>query len=112
MALGVLAEIAPVAARVRQPLRPVVLIGLALASSGVLGAVTQSNHVLNLDGSTSDRLSSTLPFLLFNGLPLLGVLVVQHAGDDAEGTDRQVARGHGRGQGGGLGAEVCPKVTT
>ncbi len=75
LALGVLAEIAPVTARVRQPLRPVVLIGLALASSGVLGAVTQSNHVLNLDGSNSDKLSSTLPFLLFNGLPLLGVLV-------------------------------------
>jgi len=75
MALGVLAEIAPVTARVRQPLRPVVLIGLALASSGVLGAVTQSNHVLNLDGSAGDKLASTLPFLLFNGLPLLGVLV-------------------------------------
>ena len=75
MAIGVLAEIAPVTARVRQPLRPVLLIGLGLASAGVLGAVTQSSHTLNLDGTSSDKISSTLPFLLFNGLPLLGVLV-------------------------------------
>jgi len=75
MAIGVLAEVAPVTARVRQPLRPVVLIGLGLATSGVLGAVTQSSHTLNLDGSSSDKISSALPFLLINGLPLLGVLV-------------------------------------
>lgn len=75
MALGVLAEIAPVTARIRQPLRPVVLVGLGLASSGVLGAVTQSSHVLSLDGSAGDKISSALPFLLFNGLPLLGALV-------------------------------------
>ena len=75
MALGVLAEVAPVTARIRQPLRPVVLIGLGLASSGVLGAVTQSSHVLSLDGSATDKVNSAIPFLLFNGLPLLGALV-------------------------------------
>lgn len=75
MALGVLAEIAPVTARVRQPLRPVLLTGLGLASAGVFGAVTQSSHTLNLDGSGSDTFASVIAFLLFNGLPLLGVLV-------------------------------------
>ena len=75
MALGVLAEIAPVAARIRQPQRPVVLAGLALISTAIIGAVTQSNHVLNLTGTNGDKLSSTILFLLTNGLPLLGVLV-------------------------------------
>lgn len=75
MALGVLAEIAPVVARIRQPQRPVVLIGLGLMSAAIIGAVTQSSHTLNLSGSNSDKLTSTLLFLLTNGLPLLGVLV-------------------------------------
>lgn len=75
MALGVLAEIAPVVARVRQPQRPVVLAGLGLVTAAVLGAVTQQQHLLDLNGSASDKLQSTILFLLFNGLPLLGVLV-------------------------------------
>lgn len=75
MALGVLAEVAPVTARVRQPLRPVVLVGLGLVTTAVFGAVTQSSHVLVLDGSAGDKITSAIPFLLFNGLPLLGALV-------------------------------------
>lgn len=75
LALGVLAEIAPVAARIRQPQRPVVLIGLGLVSTALIGAVTQSSHVLNLSGTNSDKLTSTIFFLLTSGLPLLGVLV-------------------------------------
>jgi heme/copper-type cytochrome/quinol oxidase subunit 1 len=75
MALGVLAEIAPVAARIRQPLRPVMLGGIALISTAIIGAVTQTNHALDLSGTNSDKLSSTLLFLLTNGLPLLGILV-------------------------------------
>ena len=75
MALGVLAEIAPVAARVRQPLRPVMLGGIALISTAIIGAVTQTNHVLDLSGTNNDKLSSTVLFLLTNGLPLLGILV-------------------------------------
>lgn len=75
-ALGVLAEVAPVTARVRQPLRPVVLAGLGLVSSAVLGTVTQSAHVLDWSGSASDKIKSAIPFLLFNGLPALGMLVV------------------------------------
>lgn len=75
MALGVLTELAPVTAKARQPLRPVVLVGLALVTTGAFGAVTQTAHVLDLDGSTGDKLQSTVLFLFFNGLPLLGVLV-------------------------------------
>lgn len=76
MALGVFAEVAPVAARVRQPVRGAVLAGLGLASTGVLGAVTQSTHTLDLDGGVADKIQSALPWLFFNGLPLLGGLVV------------------------------------
>ena len=76
MALGVLAEVAPVASRVRQPLRPAVLAGLGLVSSGVLGAVTQSSHHLVWEGGLGDKIQSAIPWLVFNGLPLLGVLVV------------------------------------
>jgi heme/copper-type cytochrome/quinol oxidase subunit 1 len=76
MALGVLAEVAPIAGRIRQPQRPIVLAGLGLISTAIIGAVTQTNtHVLVLSGTTSDKLSSTLLFLLTNGLPLLGVFV-------------------------------------
>lgn len=76
MALGVFAEVAPVASRVRQPLRPAVLAGLGLVSSGVLGAVTQSSHHLVWKGSATDKIQSAVPWLIFNGLPLLGVVVV------------------------------------
>ena len=75
MALGVLAEVAPVTGGIRQPLRPVVLAGLALATSAVLGAVTQSSHVLAWTGSNSDKVKSAIPFLIFNGLPLLGIFI-------------------------------------
>lgn len=76
MALGVFAEVVPVASRVRQPMRPAVLAGLGLVSSGVLGAVTQSSHHLVWKGGLSDKIQSALPWLIFNGLPLLGVVVV------------------------------------
>jgi|GEM_PF-205195 len=75
MAFGVLAEITPVTAGVRQPLRPIVLAGLGLASAGVLGAVTQSFHSLEWTGSASDKIQSAIPYLLFNGVPLLGAIV-------------------------------------
>lgn len=76
LALGVFAEVAPVAAKVRQPLRGAVLAGLGLVSTAALGAVTQSSHTLSLDGGAGDKLQSALPWLFFNGLPLLGGVVV------------------------------------
>lgn len=74
-ALGILAELAPVAGRRRHPNRSLVLVGGGLVSTAVLGAVTQSRHVLEWTGSTGDKLTSAIPFLFFNGLPLLGTLV-------------------------------------
>jgi heme/copper-type cytochrome/quinol oxidase subunit 1 len=73
MALGVLAEIAPITARVRQPLRPIVLTGIALITTAVLGAVTQSQHLVDFSGSNAVK--TFVPFIVFNGLPLLGVLI-------------------------------------
>jgi heme/copper-type cytochrome/quinol oxidase subunit 1 len=75
IAVAVLADIAPVTAGARQPLRAAVFAGIGLVSAGALGAVTQSQHVLSTDGSAGDTVSSALPYLIFNGLPVLGVLV-------------------------------------
>lgn len=76
MALGVLAEVAPATARIEQPMRPVVFTGLVLVSTALLGTVTQTNHMFDWTGSGSDTIKSGLLYLLFNGLPTLGVLVV------------------------------------
>ena len=76
IALGVFAEVATNATRRRHPLRPVVQVGLGLSSAGILGAVTQSQHQFTWDGSLVDKVQSALPWLLFSGLPLLGVLIV------------------------------------
>lgn len=76
MALGVLAEVAPITARTEQPLRPIILGGIAIISTAVLGAVTQSAHILDWAGTNSDKVKSTLLHSLFNGLPLLGILIV------------------------------------
>ena len=76
IAAGVVAEIAPVAAGARQTLRGAVYAGLGLISTGLLGAVTQSQHVLNTDGALADKVKSAIPFLLFNALPVLGLLAV------------------------------------
>lgn len=76
IAIGILAEIAPVTARSRQKLRGPVLTGIGLVSTGAVGAVTQSQHVLVLDGSLVDKIKSALPFLIFNGLPALGLVIV------------------------------------
>jgi heme/copper-type cytochrome/quinol oxidase subunit 1 len=76
MALGVLAEVAPATARTEQPLRPIVLAGLAIISTAVLGAVTQTAQILDWAGTNSDKVKSTLLHSLFNGLPLLGMLIV------------------------------------
>ena len=76
IAVAVLAEIAPVVAGTRQPLRGPALAGVGLVTTGLLGAVTQSHHVLDTDGGFADTVKSAIPYLLFNGLPVLGVLVV------------------------------------
>ena len=75
--VGVLAEIAAVSSGKRQPLRPVLLTGIALVSIAALGGATQVQHGITWTGTTtSEKIQELIPFAIFNALPLLGVLVV------------------------------------
>lgn len=74
--VGVLAHVAPLAARVAQPLRPVMLVGFALIAATIVGTVTQTPRTLSLEGAFTDILTSLVPWALYNLLPVLGVLVV------------------------------------
>ena len=77
MGAGVLAEIAAVVSGKRQVLRPVLLTGIAIVSVAALGGATQVQHgVTWTNTSGSDKVKELIPFLIFNALPLLGVLVV------------------------------------
>ncbi|NDC44969.1 MAG: hypothetical protein EBZ55_02620 [Actinobacteria bacterium] len=76
MSFGILADIAPVAARRRQLLRGGMLVAIGLVSTVVLGTVSQTPQVFEWKGSASDKVSSAIPFALFNLLPLLGAVVV------------------------------------
>ena len=77
MGVGVLAEIAAVVSGKRQVLRPVLLTGIAIVSVAALGGATQVQHALTwTNTSSSDKVKELIPFLIFNALPLLGVLVV------------------------------------
>ena len=76
MAVGALADMGPVVSGGRQPLRGGALAGIGLVTTAVLGAVTQSQHVLTWTGSAGDKIQSLITFAFFNLLPVLGVLVV------------------------------------
>jgi heme/copper-type cytochrome/quinol oxidase subunit 1 len=76
MAIGALADMGPVVSGGRQPLRGAALAGIGLVTTAVLGAVTQSQHVLTFTGGAADKVQSLVTFALFNLLPILGVLVV------------------------------------
>jgi len=77
MGAGVLAEIAAVVSGKRQVLRPVLLTGIAIVSVAALGGATQVQHAVTwTNTSASDKVKELVPFLIFNALPLLGVLVV------------------------------------
>jgi heme/copper-type cytochrome/quinol oxidase subunit 1 len=45
-------------------------------SVALVGTVTQSFYALQLDGELSDIAKSLVPFLFYNALPILGVLIV------------------------------------
>ena len=75
-AIGLLAELAPIAARIRQPLRGLMLIGVALVSASMFGTVTQTSHIFAWGGSASDKVKSFIPYAWFNLLPVLGVVMV------------------------------------
>ena len=74
--LGVLAQIVATMTRGKQPLRAGLFVGVGLMSTAVIGAVTQSSHTVNFSGNISDILKSLIPYLFFNDLSILGVLVV------------------------------------
>ena len=75
--VGVVAEIATVAGGRRHPLRAILLVGAGVLTVAALGAATQVQHAVTwTDSSGSDRVKDLIPFLIFNGLPLLGALVV------------------------------------
>ena len=75
-AIGLLAELAPVAARIRQPLRGAMLVGVGLVSTAMFGTVTQTSHMFVWGGTLSDKLKSAIPYAWFNLLPILGVVIV------------------------------------
>ena len=81
-AIGFVAELIPVTARRRMPLRGVVLIGLSLVGISAFAGVTQVGHALPWAGSGLNfkgfwtKLSDFLDFGFFNVLPVLGALVV------------------------------------
>jgi cytochrome c oxidase subunit 1 len=75
-AIGLLAELAPIAARIRQPLRGAMLVGVGLVSTAMFGTVTQTSHVFVWSGSLIDKLKSVIPYAWFNLLPILGVVIV------------------------------------
>lgn len=75
--VGVVAEIASVASGRRHPLRAVLLVGAGVLTVAALGGATQVQHSLTwTNTSGSDKVKELIPFLIFNGLPVLGALIV------------------------------------
>lgn len=75
--VGVVAEIATVASGRRHPLRAVLLVGAGILTVAALAGATQVQHSLTwTNTSGSDKVKELIPFLIFNGLPVLGALVV------------------------------------
>jgi heme/copper-type cytochrome/quinol oxidase subunit 1 len=82
-AVGVLAEVAPVVFGRRTPVRGILFGGLALIGVAALAGVTQQN-IQNLPWSGSGldvddletKVRDLVPFLLFNALPIVGMLLV------------------------------------
>ena len=76
VAFGLLAQLAPAMARRSQLIKGAMLVGIGLIASAAVGTVSQTAHVFVWDGTLADKVQSFVPFALYNGLPLLGALVV------------------------------------
>lgn len=75
--VGIVAEIASVTSGRRHPLRAILLVGAGIMTISAFGGATQVQHVLTwTNTSGSDKVKELIPFLIFNGLPVLGALVV------------------------------------
>jgi heme/copper-type cytochrome/quinol oxidase subunit 1 len=83
-AVGVAAELMPVTFRHRMPMRGVAFAGIALVGVTALAAVTQQadGHPVSFDSDQTfgDFLDGALSFLIFAGLPLLGLLITMGLG--------------------------------
>jgi heme/copper-type cytochrome/quinol oxidase subunit 1 len=75
-AVGVAAEMFPVAFKHRQVMRGVTFAGIALVGVTALAATTQQYvHDVTIDTDGESFLKGAVPFLIFSGLPLLGLLI-------------------------------------
>ena len=82
-AIGVLVELVPVVFGRRMPVRGAMIGGLALVGMAALAGVTQQNiqnlpwagSQLNVDDFET-KVRDLVPFMLFNALPILGMLLV------------------------------------
>jgi cytochrome c oxidase subunit 1 len=74
--LGVLAQIVATMNKGKQPLRGGLFVGIGVMSTALIGTVTQSFYSLQLNSELIDIAKNLLPFLMFNALPMLGVLIV------------------------------------
>jgi heme/copper-type cytochrome/quinol oxidase subunit 1 len=86
-AFGVLADLLPTTFRVRTPMRGVMYAGLALVGVAAFAGVTQQDaHDLPWSGSGvsvddfGTKFDDLVPYVLFNLLPILGVLIVLFMG--------------------------------
>ncbi len=76
-AIGVAAELIPVAFKRRQAMRGVMFAGIALVGVTALAATTQQFvHAVTFDTDGQTFIEGVLPFLIFAGLPVLGVVIV------------------------------------
>lgn len=82
-AVGVAAELMPVTFKHRQPLRGPIFGGVALVGVAAFAVVSmQRVHEVSLDSDQKfgDFVDDLLPFLIFAGLPVLGLLMVMALG--------------------------------
>jgi heme/copper-type cytochrome/quinol oxidase subunit 1 len=82
-AVGVAAELMPVTFKHRQPMRGQIFAGIALVGVAALSVVSmQRVHEISLDSDQKfgDFVDDLLPFLIFAGLPVLGLLMVMALG--------------------------------
>jgi heme/copper-type cytochrome/quinol oxidase subunit 1 len=82
-AVGVAAELVPVTFRTRQAMRGTTFAGIGLIGVAALAAVTHQMTIevsLDTDQQFGDFVDAAVPFLLFAGLPLLGLAIVMGLG--------------------------------
>jgi len=80
-AIGVAAELVPVTFKSRQVMRGVTYAGITLVGVAALAASTQQFvHDITFDTDGQTFIEDAIPFVIFAGLPLLGVLIVMLLG--------------------------------